>query len=179
MYSAEKAEHGIPAQAVEVGRIGPFPITNSMVVTWVVALVLDHFCATCHAEHEGSPERRAEFLGMAGGKSLHISWKGIIGHDAGEKDVLVFCDHFHFHSVFQLAWVDSGLRNDRVGGSRADMGFMCPNPWFRGANADLNMTLAMSLVFFRVLDCLGLADEWTGWISPASVRAERRDDRRC
>ena len=36
----KEAEHGISQSAVEVFRIFGFPITNSMVVTWVVALGL-------------------------------------------------------------------------------------------------------------------------------------------
>src|SRR4051794_8287506 len=35
-----EAHEGIPQAAGEVGHLGPLPITNSMVVTWVVALAL-------------------------------------------------------------------------------------------------------------------------------------------
>ena len=33
-------EHGLSAKAVEIGRVFNFPVTNSMVVSWVVALGL-------------------------------------------------------------------------------------------------------------------------------------------
>src|SRR5689334_1844505 len=33
-------EEGLSPNAGEIGRIGSFPITNSMVVTWIVALAL-------------------------------------------------------------------------------------------------------------------------------------------
>src|SRR5260221_10385856 len=38
--SAEEQEHSLPQKAPEIGRIGSFPITNSMLVSWGVALVL-------------------------------------------------------------------------------------------------------------------------------------------
>jgi len=30
-------EHGLPAQAVAIGKVFGFPVTNSMMVSWVVA----------------------------------------------------------------------------------------------------------------------------------------------
>ena len=36
----EPAEHGLSQKAVEIARPFGFPITNSMVVTWIVALGL-------------------------------------------------------------------------------------------------------------------------------------------
>src|SRR5882762_10103015 len=35
-----QAEHGLPREALEIGRFFGFPITNSMLVTWLTALVL-------------------------------------------------------------------------------------------------------------------------------------------
>src|SRR5262245_24145785 len=45
-------EHGLPQSAVEITRVFGLPVTNSMVVTWVVALgliVFAHF-ATRHMQ---------------------------------------------------------------------------------------------------------------------------------
>ncbi len=36
----QAAEHGLPEKAVEIARPFGFPITNSMVVTWIVAIGL-------------------------------------------------------------------------------------------------------------------------------------------
>src|SRR5215831_4153712 len=33
-------EHGLSEKAEEIGRVGNFPITNSMIVSWIVALTL-------------------------------------------------------------------------------------------------------------------------------------------
>src|SRR6266478_10152062 len=37
---AAPEEHRLPPKAVEIGRIGAFPITNSMLVSWLVAVGL-------------------------------------------------------------------------------------------------------------------------------------------
>src|SRR6185436_17690583 len=38
--STEEKEHGLPQNAVQIGHVFGLPITNSMVVTWLVALGL-------------------------------------------------------------------------------------------------------------------------------------------
>ena len=38
--SPTEEEHGLSQKADEIGRVGNFPITNSMVVSWIVALTL-------------------------------------------------------------------------------------------------------------------------------------------
>src|SRR6185295_15111595 len=38
--TSEPTEHGLSQEAVEVGHLFGFPITNSMVVSWIVALGL-------------------------------------------------------------------------------------------------------------------------------------------
>ena len=64
--TAETAEHHLSQKAVEIARPFGFPITNSMVVTWIVAAGPDHFCPGRYAGHEACSRRSAEFLGMAG-----------------------------------------------------------------------------------------------------------------
>ena len=68
---AAKVEHSIPSSAVEVGRIGAFPITNSMLVTWGVAALLIIFAQIATRNMKGS-RWRAEFLGVAGGKFIFV-----------------------------------------------------------------------------------------------------------
>ena len=50
-------------------------------------------------------------------------------------------------------------------GHQTEHGFVIDQPLLRGANADLNLTLAMALVFFALLDRVGV---------PGSRRARRR-----
>ncbi len=39
-HAPAAAEQGLPSAAPRIFSIGPLPITNSMILTWVVALVL-------------------------------------------------------------------------------------------------------------------------------------------
>ena len=49
---AAGAEHGLPQKAVEIARPFGFPITNSMVVTWIVAVGLIVFARVATRRHE-------------------------------------------------------------------------------------------------------------------------------
>ena len=60
-------------------------------------------------------------------------------------------------------------------GHTTDHGFVIEQPLLRGANADLNMTLAMALVFFALLDRLGAAGSRARRGAQGAVRAEGRD----
>src|SRR5262249_6946873 len=51
----EQEEHGLPQGAVEIARPFGFPITNSMVVTWVVALALIVFAQMATREMKQVP----------------------------------------------------------------------------------------------------------------------------
>ena len=47
--AAAAEEHGLPRNAVEIARLFGFPITNSMVVTWIVAAGPDRLRPGRHA----------------------------------------------------------------------------------------------------------------------------------
>ena len=76
---AAPAEQGIPQSAQSLGHKGGF-VTNSMLVTWIVAvgvILFARFRAT--PENSGSAVGRAEFLGMAGGRTLRAFSKASLG----------------------------------------------------------------------------------------------------
>ena len=67
--AAPEAESaGLTAKALTVFRIGPFPVTNSMLVTWIVAIGIILFARYATRKMKEVPGRRAEFLGMDGGE---------------------------------------------------------------------------------------------------------------
>ena len=147
-------EDGLPRNAVEIARLFGFPITNSMVVSWMVALGLIVFAQVATRNMKQVPDGRAELPGVAGRGALRLS-----GRDhrppPGEADVLVLRHDLHLHPRLELGRPDSGGGHDRLGTSRAPHGFKIDQPLLRGANADLNLTLAMAMVFFALLDLLG------------------------
>src|SRR5262245_7896009 len=71
-------EHGLPASAVEIARPFGFPVTNSMAVSWVVALALIVFAQVATREMKRVPDGAQNFLEwlVAG---LYGLLEGIIG----------------------------------------------------------------------------------------------------
>ena len=62
---AQPVEHGLPQKAVEIARPFGFPITNSMVVTWIVAIGLIVFAQLATRPMTRRSRRRTEFSRVA------------------------------------------------------------------------------------------------------------------
>src|SRR6516225_4965376 len=60
--AAEGQQHGLPQQAVEIARPFGFPVTNSMVVTWIVALGLIAFAQLATRRMKEVPDGLQNFL---------------------------------------------------------------------------------------------------------------------
>jgi F-type H+-transporting ATPase subunit a len=149
-WAAEAAgkgeEHGLPQSAVEIARPGSFPITNSMVVTWIVALGLIIFAQIATRNMKEIPDGAQNFWEWMV-ESLHNFLEGIIGHHLVNRTFWFFASVFIF--ILFSNWVGLIPGVGTVGWGHSEGGrFVIDRPFFRGANADLNMTLAMALVFF-------------------------------
>jgi F-type H+-transporting ATPase subunit a len=144
--AAAHEEHGIPQKATIIGHLGPLPVTNSMVVTWVVALGLIIFAQLATRQMKAVPEGAQNFWEWMV-ESLHDFLDGIIGHHLVNKTFWFFATIFIF--ILFSNWVGLIPGFGSIGwGHPTEHGFEVKDPLFRGANADLNMTLAMALVFF-------------------------------
>jgi len=144
--ATHEQEHGIPQKASIIGHLGPLPITNSMVVTWVVALGLIVFAQLATRNMKAIPEGAQNFWEWMV-ESLHNFLDGIIGHHLVHKTFWFFATIFIF--ILFSNWVGLIPGFGTVGwGHQTKHGFEVQDPLFRGANADLNMTLAMALIFF-------------------------------
>jgi F-type H+-transporting ATPase subunit a len=143
---SEPVEHGLPQKAVEIGRVLGFPITNSMVVTWIVAIGLIAFAQLSTRrlrEVPGGAQNLLEWLI----ESLHGLLEGIIGKHLVDRTFWFFATIFLFILAANWAGLLPGVGT--IGwGHHTPEGFRVEQPLFRGANADLNLTLAMALVFF-------------------------------
>jgi F-type H+-transporting ATPase subunit a len=143
---SEPVEHGLSQKAVEIARPFGFPITNSMVVTWVVAVGLIVFAQVSTrrmTDVPGGAQNLFEWLV----ESLYNLLESIIGHHLVEKTFWFFATIFIF--ILAANWVGLLPGVGTIGwGHHTETGFVVEQPLFRGANADLNMTLAMALVFF-------------------------------
>lgn len=153
---ATKEEHHLPQYAVEVARPFGFPITNSMVVSWIVALGLLIFArvATRDMQHvPGGAQNLFEWL--VGG--LYDFLEKIIGPHLVKRTFWFLATVFIF--ILCANWVSLIPGVGTIGwGHQTPNGFFVDQPLFRGANADLNLTLAMALVFFACWIVWGLQE---------------------
>ena len=143
-------EHGIPQKASEIGHLrtpfGNLAITNSMVVTWIVAIGLIVFAQLATRNMKEVPDGAQNFWEWMV-ESLHDFLDGIIGHHLVHKTFWFFATVFIFILFSNWCGLIPGF--GVVGwGKTVDGHFEVEDPLFRGANADLNMTLAMAVVFF-------------------------------
>jgi F-type H+-transporting ATPase subunit a len=139
-----KAE-GLPSHAVTVFNIGPFPVTNSMLVTWIVALgviILARYATRNMKEVPDGAQNFWEFLV----EGLHDFLAEIVGNDLINKTFWFFATIFIFICFTNWCGLIPGVGT--IGwGVQTPYGFEVTRPWFRGGNADLNMTFAMAIVF--------------------------------
>ena len=141
-------EHGLSQSAVEIARLWGFPITNSMVVSWVVAagLILFARLATRHMNQvPGGAQNLLEWLV----EGLYGFLEEIIGPHLVKKTFWFFATIFLF--ILSANWFGLLPGVGSVGwGHQTAQGFVLDEPLLRGANADVNLTLAMALVFFAM-----------------------------
>jgi F-type H+-transporting ATPase subunit a len=145
--AAGEAE-GLPLHPVVVGKPLGFPITNSMVVTWLVAAGLIIFAQLATRNIQQVPSGIQNFWEWLV-ESLYEFLATIIGHDLVKKTFwffatififILFCNWFGLiPGVGTVGW---GVKDEVTGH------FHLTEPFFRGANADLNMTFAMAITFF-------------------------------
>jgi F-type H+-transporting ATPase subunit a len=139
-------EHSLPQSAVTLARPFGFPITNSMVVTWIAAaclLVLAHLGTRQMRVVPAGAQNFWEWLV----ESLYGFLDGVIGAHLVKRTFWFFASIFLF--ILFSNWIGLIPGVGTVGwGVAFEKGFKIDQPLFRGANADLNLTLAMSLVFF-------------------------------
>jgi F-type H+-transporting ATPase subunit a len=139
-------EHALSQKAIEIARPLGFPITNSMIVTWIVAVGLIVFAQIATrkmSEVPGGAQNVLEWLV----ERLYELLESIIGRHLVERTFWFFATVFLF--ILAANWIGlvPGVGTIGWGHWTAD-GFTVERPLFRSANADLNMTMAMALVFF-------------------------------
>lgn len=143
---AVKGEEKLPSAAVDLWKIGPLTVTNSMVVTWVVAVILIIFAQVATRDIRPVPAGAQNFWEWLV-ESLHNFLEDIIGHDLVMKTFWFFASIFIF--ILFANWISLIPGVGSVGwGVQEGNQFHIERPLLRGANADLNMTFAMAMVFF-------------------------------
>jgi F-type H+-transporting ATPase subunit a len=142
----EPAEHGLSQKAVDLARPFGIPITNSMVVMWMVAfglILLARLSTRRMTEVPRGAQNLMEWLV----ESLYGLLESIIGRHLVARTFWFFATIFLFILACNWFGLIPGVGTIGWGHHTAD-GFVVERPLLRAANADLNMTLAMALVFF-------------------------------
>jgi len=139
-------EQGLSQKAVEIVRVFGFPITNSMAASWIVALGLIIFAQTATRKMKQVPDGAQNFLEWII-ESLYNFLEGLLGRRLADRTVWFFASISIFILSANCLSFISGVGT--IGrGHATGHGFKIDQPLLRGANADVNMTLAMDLVFF-------------------------------
>src|SRR4051812_21862263 len=147
-------KESLPQASPQIGHIGPIPITSSMVVTWVVALVIIVFARIATRRIQAVPSGAQNFWEWLV-EGLRNFLESIIGRELVQHTFWFFASIFIFILFCNWMSLIPGVGSIGWGEVAADGKLHhITHPLFRGANADLNMTLAMSMVFFVC---------WTYW----------------
>lgn len=149
---AAAEHHGLPPKA-PVFEIGPLQFTSSTIITWIVALGLIIFAQLATRNIQMVPsgiQNFAEWLV----EGMYDFFTEILGKDLVKKTFWFFCTLFIFILFTNWIGLIPGVGTIGHGTTDAQGHFHMVKPFLRGGNADLNMTLAMSLTFFVL---------WTVW----------------
>lgn len=142
---AKGEEAGIPPAAPTVFHIGKLPVTNSMLVTWVVALAVIIFAQIATRNMKPVPEGAQNFWEWLV-EGLYNFLEGIVGPDLVKRTFWFFATIFIF--ILFTNWFGLIPGVGTIGwGHETAHGFEVTKPLLRGGNADLNMTFAMAAVF--------------------------------
>ena len=145
------AEHSIPTFAEPLFNIGPLPVTNSMVVTWAVAIALLVVVQLGTRRLQLVPSGLQNFLEFVV-ESVYGMLESIIGPQFVRRTFPFLATIFIF--ILSCNWTGLIPGFGSIGwGHATERGFEVATPLLRPTNADVNMTLAMALTF-TVLWCV-------------------------
>ena len=145
---AAEVEPAVPLKPAELVHVGKFAITNSMLVTWIVAAGIIVFAQLATRKIKPIPSGAQNFWEWLV-ESLYNFLESIIGRDLVEKTFWFFATIFIF--ILFVNWFGLIPGVGTIGWGHHDPAtgvFHIDRPLLRGGNADLNMTFAMAMIFF-------------------------------
>jgi F-type H+-transporting ATPase subunit a len=156
--AAQEAEHGLSASSQIVFNLGPIAVTNSMIITLLVTAILVIFAQLVSRGVKPVPTGIQNFAEWAV-ESMYNFLGEILGDALVKKTFWFFGSLFFF--ILATNWIGliPGVGTIGYGHYSTDGEFHMATPLLRGGNADLNMTSAMSVLFFVL---------WTVWALQAN-----------
>lgn len=138
----------LPLKAAELFHLGKFTVTNSMLVTWFVALGMIGFAQAATRNIKSIPKGAQNFWEWLV-EGLYSFLENVIGSALVKRTFWFFATTFIF--ILFLNWFGLIPGVGTIGWGHTDPAtgaFVVDQPLLRGANADLNLTFAMATVFF-------------------------------
>ena len=144
---AQVEHEGVPLKAAPLVQFGKFAVTNSMLVTWIVAAAIIVFAQIATRRIKPIPSGIQNFWEWLV-ESLHNFLESIIGRELVKKTFWFFATIFIF--ILFVNWFGLLPGVGTIGWGHYDPtgNFHIDRPLLRGGNADLNMTTAMAAIFF-------------------------------
>ncbi len=147
-FAAEGGHHELPFKAPVVLDLGFFKVTNSMIAMWAVAGVLILFAQLATRKVQLIPAGLQNFVESVV-EGLQNFMAGIMGEKLAKETFWFFGSVFIF--IMCANWMGLLPGVGTIGHYEYDAeGHQHWVPWLRGANADINMTLGLALVFFAL-----------------------------
>jgi F-type H+-transporting ATPase subunit a len=146
--TTEAKEEALPLKPAALFSIGKFTVTNSMFVTWIVAIAIIVFAQTAMRKVKPVPSGAQNFWEWLV-EGLYNFLEAVIGSELVRKTFWFFATIFIF--ILFLNWFGLIPGVGTIGWGHYDAvtgSFHVDRPLLRGANADLNLTFAMAAVFF-------------------------------
>src|SRR4051812_15292701 len=120
-FAAGSEQHGLSQQAVEIGHPLGLPVTNSMVVTWIVAVALIVFARAATRDMKSVPGGAQNFFEWLT-ESLYSFLEGIIGPHLVKRTFWFFATIFIF--ILSANWFGLIPGVGTIGwGHRTEAGF--------------------------------------------------------
>ncbi len=147
---AQSEHEAVSLKPTPLFQLGKFAITNSMLVTWIVAAGIIVFAQIATRRIKPIPSGIQNFWEWLV-EGLHNFLEGIIGRQLVSKTFWFFATIFIF--ILFVNWFGLIPGVGTIGWGHHDPAsgvFHVDRPLLRGGNADLNMTTAMAAIFFML-----------------------------
>src|SRR6187200_648232 len=144
---ASTEEHHVPLKPEVLFEVVQFAVTNSMLVTWIVAIGIIIFAQAATRNIKTVPTGKQNFVEWLV-EGIYKFLESIIGTDLVRKTFWFFATLFIFILFVNWFGLVPGVGTIGWGHHLANGEFHLDRPLLRGGNADLNMTSAMAIIFF-------------------------------
>jgi F-type H+-transporting ATPase subunit a len=156
--AADTDEKPLSLNAVRF-QIGPVTVTNSTIETWIAALTIIIVAQIATRNMKEIPDGAQNFVEWLV-EGLYNFLESIIGHQLVKKTFWFFATIFILILFSNWFGLIPGIGTIGFGEPTGPLSIASVSrPLFRGANADFNMTFAMSIMFFVM---------WTIWAFQAN-----------